>query len=386
MWNKLSMQDRAKYIQLGVANGITSLDTIKEVYNKYAEGGNLDTKYDDGGYSKWKRRVQRYKGIDIDNDNTYDYEGYYKSNPSRAWDMLEDKPDAHFTDEFKTSTHPTFSVESRYSGNKNQFNPNGLTGGIWNGDYKYIMSQDMLNNYNGDVSYTRDYLDRYGSGVTIYNPEGDIMLKPAIVRASKPPKKRSKKYDTGGSLTGYNPDDRIISTGNDWVDVGLSFVPFVGSAMDWEEAVRNPSVVNYLTAVGSTALDFFGGSLVKGALKTVGKAKDAADAVKKMDKAKTKYERSTHNMQKALDKNQQNVTKLRKQTNKDYKNYLKAQQEAKELNTYKKAGWYKNHKGTMKRMDERYVLPEDWSRVVNPYTVFGTGAGFNALQYAYPQE
>lgn len=42
MWNKLSMNDRAKYIQLGVANGITSLDTIRKVYNKYAEGGELD--------------------------------------------------------------------------------------------------------------------------------------------------------------------------------------------------------------------------------------------------------------------------------------------------------------------------------------------------------
>jgi hypothetical protein len=42
MWNKLSMKDRAKYIKLGVANGITSLDTIIKVYNKYAEGGELD--------------------------------------------------------------------------------------------------------------------------------------------------------------------------------------------------------------------------------------------------------------------------------------------------------------------------------------------------------
>ena len=42
MWNKLSMDDRAKYIRLAVTNGITSLDEIKSVYNKYAEGGELD--------------------------------------------------------------------------------------------------------------------------------------------------------------------------------------------------------------------------------------------------------------------------------------------------------------------------------------------------------
>lgn len=43
MWNKLSMKDRAKYIALGVNNGITSLDEIKSVYNKYAEGGLKDS-------------------------------------------------------------------------------------------------------------------------------------------------------------------------------------------------------------------------------------------------------------------------------------------------------------------------------------------------------
>lgn len=50
------MKDRAEYIKLGVANGITSLDEIKNVYNKYADGGELD----EGGYTKEsikKRRV-----------------------------------------------------------------------------------------------------------------------------------------------------------------------------------------------------------------------------------------------------------------------------------------------------------------------------------------
>lgn len=197
------------------------------------------------------------------------------------------------------------------------------------------------------------------------------------------------KHATGGSITkeGNNPtDDRIISTGNDWVDMGLGFVPFVGSAMDWEEAVRNPSVLNYLTAAGSTVLDFFGGSLVKGALKTVGKAKDATDVVKKMNKAKTKYERSAHNMQKAVDSGQQNITKLRKQTNRNYNDYLKVQQDAKNLNKVKKAGYYRNNAGKWKYMPERYEGPGDWSEIVNPYTIYGTDAGLNTIQYLYPQE
>ena len=38
-WDKLSMTDRAAYIKLGVENGITDLNTIRSIYNKYAEGG-----------------------------------------------------------------------------------------------------------------------------------------------------------------------------------------------------------------------------------------------------------------------------------------------------------------------------------------------------------
>lgn len=37
------MADRAKYIQLGVKNGITDLDVIRDTYNTYAEGGYIES-------------------------------------------------------------------------------------------------------------------------------------------------------------------------------------------------------------------------------------------------------------------------------------------------------------------------------------------------------
>ena len=48
-WNKLSMTDRAAYIKLGIDNGITDLATIRDTYNKFAEGGpkNNNTNEDD---------------------------------------------------------------------------------------------------------------------------------------------------------------------------------------------------------------------------------------------------------------------------------------------------------------------------------------------------
>lgn len=38
-WNKLSMPERAKYIRLGVKNGITDIESIRRIYNEYAKGG-----------------------------------------------------------------------------------------------------------------------------------------------------------------------------------------------------------------------------------------------------------------------------------------------------------------------------------------------------------
>lgn len=40
-WSKLSMPEKAEYIRLGVLNGITSLDAIRETYNSYAGGGKI---------------------------------------------------------------------------------------------------------------------------------------------------------------------------------------------------------------------------------------------------------------------------------------------------------------------------------------------------------
>jgi hypothetical protein len=50
------MNDRAKYIQLGVANGITSLDEIRNIYNKYAKGGLKDS------WKPWYWSAPKYEG------------------------------------------------------------------------------------------------------------------------------------------------------------------------------------------------------------------------------------------------------------------------------------------------------------------------------------
>lgn len=80
-------------------------------------------------YKKWGDESADAALVRVLNDNSYDYKGYYSKYPkSRA------NADTHWPDEFKTVYHPTFSNESKYSGKKSKFNPNGLPGGMWLGD------------------------------------------------------------------------------------------------------------------------------------------------------------------------------------------------------------------------------------------------------------
>ena len=42
MWKDLSLKDKAELIKLAINNGITDLGIIRDTYNKYAEGGELE--------------------------------------------------------------------------------------------------------------------------------------------------------------------------------------------------------------------------------------------------------------------------------------------------------------------------------------------------------
>ena len=76
--------------------------------------------------------------LDALNNNTYNYRGYYNKYPNGDGNAKD-----HWTDEFKTVYHPTFSDESIYSGKKSQYNPKGLKGGTWIGEY-FVPSIDLL--------------------------------------------------------------------------------------------------------------------------------------------------------------------------------------------------------------------------------------------------
>lgn len=135
MWNKLPIAERAKYIELAIQNGITDLNTIKKNYNSFARGG----------YTKWKEAIKEYKGIDIDSDPTYDYEKFYNSDPDRAWEILDKDKNVHFTDEFKTPLHSSFSEKPEYSRYENEYIPNDIASNTGIDYYNYLLSKYQVN-------------------------------------------------------------------------------------------------------------------------------------------------------------------------------------------------------------------------------------------------
>lgn len=108
----------------------------------------------DRSYQDWKTKISKYKHIDIDHDNTFDYEGFYNSDPDNAYRFLNDDPTAHFDDTYKTVYHPTFSDLSIYSGKVDpRFNPEGLKGGHWVNDHKYLSPKQSLVSIDECIGY-----------------------------------------------------------------------------------------------------------------------------------------------------------------------------------------------------------------------------------------
>ena len=190
MWEDLSFKDRSKLIELGASQGILDLSTIKHLYNINA----------DGGYLKWKKEIAKHKGINIDNDKTYNYQAFFEEDPQRAWDMLKKDSKAHFTDKYKTVWHPTFSDESVYSGHKSKYNPQGLVGGHWEGN-TFRMSDSL---YNSPVSMDerQQYLiDNEPNGASLLESNGTLPVYDGIPWGGVLPEVEiTPQYSDGGSI------------------------------------------------------------------------------------------------------------------------------------------------------------------------------------------
>lgn len=141
-------------------------------------------------YRKWLEDVAGIRGWDTQemlNDDTYNYEHFYNVQPKEAQAMLKKDADAHFTDIAKTAFHPTFSVESDYSGKVSKYNPKGIVGGTWSAAPKlgrnasrYTLSDSQMR-HGWDVLRTIDYLSRAEpNGVELRLPDGSYPIVDGI--------------------------------------------------------------------------------------------------------------------------------------------------------------------------------------------------------------
>lgn len=296
-WKELSMQDKARFIKNNVDIGITSLLDIQNNYSRLKEiEENLPELMNN--YDEWKSAVRQIKGIRIDGDPSYDYEGYFNEDPSRAWDLLFDKPNAHFIDTYKTSEHTTFSRESKYSGYKNRFNPEGIRGGRWDENDNFIVSRDQASHEN--IRRIREEIAREGASSLVINPYNDLQVNKSEVN----------KYDEGGIKGGnidYNPQyttpiesptmpidslkykntalnpnvDHSGMKGSkakpfpEWglvpddTKLYISMIPYVGLASDIMDFANEPTLENAIYTVTGGLLDKY--RVIKGIPKAVTK-------------------------------------------------------------------------------------------------------------------
>lgn len=117
-------------------------------------------------YKRWGFNNSDEALIHALNDNTYNYREYYNKYPNSNANAL-----THWTDEFKTVYHPTFSNESIYSGKKSQYNPQGLVGGHWDKE-TFIPASWQKNKKKAFGGSLQTHGGDWSNGLTWFNNGG----------------------------------------------------------------------------------------------------------------------------------------------------------------------------------------------------------------------
>lgn len=134
------------------------------------------------------------------NDNSYNYRGYYNKYPNGDGNAKD-----HWTDEFKTVYHPTFSNESIYSGKKSKYNPNGLVGGHWVNDGNIKIPYEPEYTFHPSlIQYVEKRNKKANGGIHYKVKKGDTLSKIAKSYTGN-----ALRYDEIAKLSNIKNPDRL---------------------------------------------------------------------------------------------------------------------------------------------------------------------------------
>ena len=234
MWTDLSIKDKSDLMSLFLKQGISSLSDMRRIYD-----GLSNTK----SYKDWKEKVKKYKNIDIDNDKSYDYIGFYNENPERAYELLKENPDTHFTDKYKTPLHPTFSDESIYSNNRTK-------GGHWiehpNNKWEFQHSDYTAEHLEDTNRYLQENdinsYATYKNGIVL-NPAIIIGSKKRIYDGTKDTKENNQSSKYNIPLDFYNQQKKLSNSENTYkvktIQPSYQYKPI-------EEQIKERDLVNII--------------------------------------------------------------------------------------------------------------------------------------------
>lgn len=240
-WNKLSMADRAAYIKLGIDNGITDLATIRDTYNKYAEGGSTKwTMQDETNYQSWKDKLP--DNLKYTDENEYDLRGAYKAGMEPQWNT-KDK---------------SYHLGSRdpYSGRilKSPHHPTYLEALVTDASMGYYPSIDnkgntYTNTWRGNKFEEGGYVREKNDNPIAFDEEGNLvdqvtgekgtMMLPEFTLRGISPKTKAKNYSSA-----YHPEDAL-----EFLDIMTRPLTRPFSASQQIGAIRNK--INGGTYLGS---------------------------------------------------------------------------------------------------------------------------------------
>lgn len=194
-WNELTMAERAKYIKIGVQNGITSMKHISDAYNVYADGGQYNAgALVDGIYEASSR--DEFLG---NPEHNYDF------TQSEEWirrhGYTRDSR-GHLDDRVKKPSHPTHPSRGTFRSN-NEFELSDR--GIGNSNYTLFGLVDNNQDPQATMTYRgstvlpemtvtpdKTYIHNSYDNIDIYFKNGG----------------KINRFDDGGSMTPITDDFR----------------------------------------------------------------------------------------------------------------------------------------------------------------------------------